>query len=198
MALCVLTGDIVGSTDLPRSRQERVLGLVETAFQSLSRHEDDKLDFYRGDGWQMRFQAAGSGLQYALFIRAVLKSEDDAFDTRVAVADTASGSPGLKAWDANAEASGRALDSMPSDVLFAHAAGGPLHAASLLADHISRHWTAAQARATRPFLAPGVRVTQRQVAETLGITRQAVGQALEAAGYGPLSRALKALEAQAQ
>ncbi len=198
MALCVLTGDIVGSTELPRAGQERVLSLIETAFQSLSQHASDKLDFYRGDGWQMRFQDAGSGLQYALFIRAVLKSEDDAFDTRVAIADTAGSAPVPKAWDANAEASGRALDDMPRDVLMAHAAGGAQHAATLLADHISRHWTAAQARAIRPFLAPRPRVTQQQVADTLGITRQAVGQALDAAGYGPISRALKALKAQAQ
>ena len=57
-----------------------------------------------------------------------------------------------------------------------------------------RGWTPAQARAVLPMLAPD-RPTQEQVAEDSGITRQAVRQALVAAGFPALSTALDLLEA---
>lgn len=140
-------------------------------------------------------------LRYALCFRAALRAQSETFETRVAIAtgDEALGTHKIETTrTATFIASGTALDAMPNDVLMVHAAGGALQAATLLADHISQGWTVAQARAIEPFLQPRARVTQQSVAEALGISRQAVGQALDAAGFFVIKSALSALEKQAK
>ncbi len=90
-------------------------------------------------------------------------------------------------------ASGRLLSDMPRRARLSHAEGGATHAAFLLADHIASGWTQAQARAMKAVLPPGTG-PRSDIAHRLGITRQAVDQALRAAGYSALSAAMKALE----
>ena len=77
-----------------------------------------------------------------------------------------------------------------------HAQGGAIGAATALADHVSNGWTSAQARAILPFLKTLKRPTQKEVSAFLGISRQAVGQALDAAGYSAIKAALAAIEEQ--
>ncbi|PVA06129.1 hypothetical protein DC363_12530 [Thalassorhabdomicrobium marinisediminis] len=198
MSICVLTGDIVGSTDLPAAQRRQVMAILEDTYGLIARDGAGFFDTYRGDGWQMAFDRPALALRLALFIRASLKEAADTFETRVAMATGDGIISSLDLQSAPFIASGRALDAMPRDVLFAHADGGALHGAALLADHISQGWTQAQARAIRPFLHPAATVTQKDVAEATGVTRQAIGQALEAAGYGPISKALSAIEEQAE
>lgn len=198
MALCVLTGDIVGSTGLTHAQQDRVQFVLNYAHSQLRVNPNGRFDTFRGDGWQMGYNVPAVGLRYALYVRACLKADSDAFETRIAIAEGHE-TPVLSHENSNTYvASGRALDDMPRDVLMAHASGGPHHATTVLADHISRGWTVAQARAVEPFLRPHQSVTQKDVAAQLAISRQAVGQALDAAGYPVLIRALRALEEQAK
>lgn len=77
-----------------------------------------------------------------------------------------------------------------------HASGGALNALILLADHISQGWTPAQARAIFTMLPPGAG-PRRAVAERLGISRQAVDQALHAAGFPAIDAALTQIEGDA-
>lgn len=198
MALCVLTGDIVGSTALSSAHQEKVIQLVASAHDDLAKGGPSTYDSHRGDGWQMAFMNAPYGLRHALYIRALLKSKNEQFETRIAISYDKSVDNIGNTRSAPYVASGHALDDMPDGALMGHAGGGALQAATLLADYISRDWTSAQARAVRPFLYPFSKTTQQDVASDLGISRQAVGQALDAAGYPAIKAALATIEGQAK
>jgi hypothetical protein len=78
----------------------------------------------------------------------------------------------------------------------AHAGGGALDAAFRLADHIAQGWTRAQARAVCAMLPPGAG-PRRIAADRLGVSRQAVDQALRAAGFAAIEAALEQIEAAA-
>ncbi len=93
--------------------------------------------------------------------------------------------------------SGRLLEMLPDQTLMAHSSGGSLDAAFRLADHISRGWTQAQARAMAAMLPPDAG-PRRVAADALGISRQAVDQALHAAGFPAIDAALKLIEAEAE
>ncbi len=201
MALCVLTGDIVGSTDLTSAELFEVRQtLTETVSALSTTLGAPHFDIHRGDGWQFAFTNRNMGLRVALLFRSALRSRSDSYDTRVAIAV---GEEPLESADISVAtsptfvASGRTLDAMPADQFMAHASGGALHAATLLADHISQGWTQAQARAILPFMMPDHKPTQKDVANSLGISRQAVGQALDAAGYPAIKAALDSIERQA-
>ena len=198
MSICVLTGDIVGSTNLTKAQLSKLQSVLKACLDALKQDDLASLDIYRGDGWQMDFDNRAPGLREALYIRASLRAENDAFETRIAVACGPEMSILLGNNTETYIASGRALDDMPRDILLSHAAGGPLQAATVLADHLSQGWTRAQAMAIRPFLLKGSGITQKQVANDLTISRQAVGQALDAAGYHVIDRALRAIEEQVE
>lgn len=202
MAICVLTGDIIGSTDLSAAELFEIRQTLTDTDRALSaKLGAPHFDIHRGDGWQAVFTNRNMGLRVALVFRAAIRSRNDRYDTRIAIA---SGEEALETTDISSAtsstfvASGRALDAMPTDQFMAHAAGGPHHATTLLADYISQGWTQAQARAILPFMMPNTKPTQKDVANTLGISRQAVGQALDAAGYPALKAALLSLEKQAK
>lgn len=151
-----------------------------------------------GDGWQTTLFAPGRSLRAALFLRSSLMSAG-AFQTRIVVAvgegalsDKAMNDPNYGHGPAFTH-SGRLLEKLPRNSLMQHADGGPLSAAYLLADHISREWTQAQAATMALALAP-TRRTQQDIAEHLGISRQAVAQSLKSAGYTAINAALALIE----
>jgi hypothetical protein len=202
MAFCVLTGDIVGSTDLSAAELFEISQILADANSDLKLVAGPPhFDIHRGDGWQATFTSRRKALRVALLFRAVLHARNEKYITRVAIAI---GDESLEYKDiskANSPTfiiSGRTLDAMPDDHLMAHASGGSHQAATVLADYISRGWTSAQARAIAPFLHPDESWTQKEVARNLGISRQAVGQALDAAGYPAIKAALTAIEEQAK
>jgi len=202
MAICVLTGDIVGSTKLTPAELFEVRQTMVTINKDLEPVAGPAhFDSYRGDGWQATFTARRQALRIALIFRAALRAQNEKYDTRIAIAIGSEGLDNIdisKARSPTFVSSGHALDEMPEDQFIAHASGGALGAATVLADHISRSWTQAQARAILPFIMSPIKPTQKDVAHALGISRQAVGQALDAASYTPLSRALRAIEEQAK
>jgi hypothetical protein len=91
-------------------------------------------------------------------------------------------------------ASGRLLTEIDGHARMAHASEGALGAATRLADHVAQGWTQAQARAMCEMLVPGAG-PRTAAAERLGITRQAVNQALWSAGFPALDAALDMIEA---
>ncbi len=190
----VLTGDLIGSDDLaPEVLDGAIAALAQSA------HLIKGAAFARrgGDGWQVAIPAPRLALRHALILRAALRSLGKDFATRIAIA----AGPGTLPEDGDPNAahgpaftaSGRLLEALPSAAGMAHAAGGALDAATRLADYISAAWTPAQARAIHLMLAPGAPI-RAEAAKALGITRQAVNQALWSAGYPALDAALGLIE----
>lgn len=198
--LAVLTGDLIGSTLLDPQRLEQAFGHLETAAAQIDAWQGFPTLFsrYRGDGWQIMLTRPRLALRAALFLRAALRAAGRDLSTRIAIA-TGIEPPPISA-DLNLAtgpvfvASGRALDAVAAPAQMVLAGGGAPGAAVRLADALSQGWTVAQARAIRPMLAPKP-PTRVIVAESLGIRRQAVEQALTAAGYPALSQALAMIEA---
>ncbi|WP_407492862.1 MarR family transcriptional regulator [Pseudooceanicola sp. MF1-13] len=198
--ILVITGDIVSSTALDADRLEACFDALRLGADRLASwiKAPVPLTRHRGDGWQIALPAASMApLRAALTMRAALRQTDKAAQSRMALALGPGEIP--EHGDLNHAsggafvASGRALDQLTGSATIADARGGPQGAAAALADHISSGWSMAQARSMLPMLAPD-RPTQDQVAQDLGITRQAVRQSLIAAGFPALSLALDMLE----
>ena len=202
MTFAVLTGDLVRSTDLAQKRLDVAMQSLADSAEAASDWHGSSLMFSRnrGDGWQVCLARPSLALRTALYMRAALRTGGKDLSTRISIA-IGVGDPG-PTGDLNSASgpvfveSGRALDAIQTPMMMSFAGGGALAAAVRLADHVSQGWTTAQARAIYPMLAP-VSVARREVAEALGISRQAVDQALEAAAYPALSDALDLIEADA-
>ena len=200
MHFSVLTGDIVRSSDLTASQLDAALDAVKEAADAIAGWRKQLVTGHArrgGDSWQCAIGAPALDLRAALFIRAALRREGKTFSTRIAIAR----GPGTLPEDNDPNgahgpvftASGRLLADISNHAQIAHASGGALAAATRLADHISQGWTVAQARAIHAALRPGVG-PRAEIAEQIGITRQAVNQALWAAGFPALSDALEFIE----
>ncbi|WP_439124177.1 MarR family transcriptional regulator [Marivita sp.] len=201
-ALCVLTGDLVASSDLSPEAVDHALTIIETAATDMAgwNGPDGLSRFARrgGDSWQIALANPSRALRAALFVQACLRRDNAKSQTRVAVATGTGALP--TSGDLNAAhgpafvESGRLLSTISGHTLMAHAKGGAHHAATRLADHIASGWTQAQARAVAALISPNA-PPRAEVAASFGITRQAVNQALWSAGYPALLDAITAIEA---
>ncbi|MCA1335423.1 hypothetical protein [Pseudooceanicola marinus] len=147
-------------------------------------------------GWQLVLSPARPALREALAMRAGIRQKGRQFDTAIAMV---SGPGEIPASRDLGQAEGLAfltslgiLDGLRG-ARFGHGDGSELAAVARLVDHVSARWTAAQAKAVLPMLSQDA-PTHSTVAESLGITRQAVRQALMGAGYPALSEALAEVE----
>lgn len=203
MKFTVLTGDIVDSTARDARALDAAFATLGAGCAEIARWlpPDMPHGFARrgGDGWQFAFAGPPLGLRASLLLRAHLRqSGDSAPMSRIAVARGRGALP--ENGDPNAAhgpaftASGRLLGRIGRPVLMAHASGGAPSATLALADHIAQGWTRAQARAMAAAL-PLDAPTRAEIGASLGITRQAVDQALRSAGYPALSAAMAAMEA---
>lgn len=196
----VLTGDLIGSTGLDRTQLDGALGALERAVEDISHWQDGIVTGFArrgGDGWQCAVSAPELSLRCALFLRAALRDLGKPFATRIAIAQGSGTLPASRdpnaAHGAAFTASGRLLETLPAQTGMAHDRGGATGATVRLADHISSGWTPAQARAVRLMLWPRDRI-RAEAATRLGITRQAVNQALWGAGFPALDDALTLIE----
>ncbi len=204
--IAVLSGDLIDSKRLSHAELEEAFAALENAALEISfwqKHEGHdrtvatRFTRNRGDGWQIYLAKPTFALRAALYMRAALLAEGSTLRTRIAIAegkgDLGRGSDLNSAGGPVFVASGGALDNMKPPVTMAHATGGALGACVRLADHISDDWTQAQARAVRGMLWPR-KPTRSEVAESLAISRQAVEQSLNAAGFGALADAMAQIE----
>ena len=198
----VLTGDIVDSSALTGTEIDTTLGAIRDALSDMPPWTG-ATGFARraGDAWQVVLTDARHSLRAALLIRASLRRLDGDRTTRIAMAKGDGALP-KSAFDNPNEAhgpaftaSGRLLETLSDPIHMAHASGGALDAAWILADRIAAGWTQAQARALCEMLPPDPG-PRSAAASRLGISRQAVDQALHAAGFPALEAALTALEAE--
>ena len=200
MRWAVLTGDIVDSSDLAAGDLDAVMASLKSLTSSIEAWNTDFISVFSrrgGDGWQMAINQPEHALRVALLVQATLIALNAR--TRIAAATGHGTLPDTPEPDLNSahgpvfQASGRALETLSSHSLITHAGGGALKACFRLADHISQGWTQAQAR-TLCLLLPPAPGPRRLAAKTLGVSRQAVDQALHAAGYPALIDAIAAIE----
>lgn len=202
--IAVLTGDIVGSTQMSPKDLERAFDALASCAETLSDWHGEDLHFtrQRGDGWQVRLARPKLALRSALAFRAALRSKGKAFSTFMAVAEGPAEPVRPKtdlntASDAVFVESGRFLDGLKEQekpLQLAHAKGGATNAALILADHISQGWTPAQAAAIQPLLIPHLKISYTDVADILGKSRQAVTKALDGGGFHSIWMALQSIE----
>lgn len=217
MKWAVFTGDIVDSSALAPDALDGIMQQIQEISwegSGWAHAEGDQtyVGFARrgGDGWQIAINRPLLSLRFSLYIQARLRSMNSAYATRIAAA-TGEGklpvmkregddnSSGLAFDDLNSAhgpaftASGRLLNELAGHTLMAQADGGALDAAFRLADYISQGWTQAQARSLCLMLPPGAG-PRRVAADALGVSRQAVDQALNGAGYAAIIDALEAIE----
>lgn len=199
--IAVLTGDIIGSTQMSPEELERAFDALSASAEVQADWHGEDLHFtrQRGDGWQVRLARPELALRSALAFRAALRCEGKEFSTFMAVAEGEAGPvpPGVdlnKSSDQVFVESGRYLDQMKNfakPLELAHTALGKTSAAFVLADNISQGWTPAQAAAILPLLKPGNKVTYSDVAQFLGKSRQAVSKSLDGAGFHAIWLALE-------
>lgn len=203
MRWTVFTGDLIASSAVSVAERDAALLRISEACSEISQWSGTPNAYgfavRGGDGWQAAFAETPFALRGALFVLASLKSSDTPTDTRIAVSkgDGAlpeDGNPNRAHGPAFTD-SGRLLDALPAQRRLDHAAGGAESGVFVLADHIASGWTQAQARALTGMLPPKAG-PRKDTAQQLGISRQAVDQALNAAGYPAISTALAALETQ--
>ena len=205
----VLTGDIIGSTEL---EPKRLLAARQSVLQVTARFEQahpgivpGKPDFFRGDAWQLLLADPRLALRVALLIRATLRGELD-LDTRIAI--------GIGTVDlvnptrlslSTGEAftlSGHALDHMTG--YFDLTAALPARAGALaqwvqVAIHLSsglvRSWTQRQAEIFASALTLDT-PTHERIAAALSppVTKQTVTDSLKGANWRTLLEPIRAFE----
>lgn len=197
--LAVLTGDLIASTQAPDHLAQAMAALAAaTAAFSAFTDLPPRFTRFRGDGWQC-VVPAGCALRAALVVAARLRAGDTGLRTRIAIgigpADTLGSRDLADAAGTAFTASGRALDHMARGQVWALAGDiAPWHVALVaLAEWHSARWSREQAEAMAIALCSET-ATQSQIANGLGITRQAWQARLSGAGYGAWRPALRAFE----
>ncbi len=156
---------------------------------------------FRGDGWQIAISPPDRALRAALVLAANLRAQNDLPKTRIAIGHGAVDSLGTEDLSDGAgpafTASGRALETTKRGQLLNAGGTGltPMHLAilGLLDERTARH-SPEQAEAMAMALDPAP-TTQSAMAETLGISPQAMSYRLKGAGSDAILRAVAAWEA---
>ncbi len=202
MPIAVLTGDIVQSTALPHGRLDEIMDSLASTTALITNWTGTRRRFtrQRGDGWQLSVAKPAFALRAALFVQATLRAQGKDLESRISIgvgtAEFASGDDLNGASGTAFLASGRGLQTMTGPERILHSDAGPIAAATRLADHISQGWTPAQALVVHKALIPLKPPTQTEIGADLPISRQAVGQALAAAGFDAIHTALTLIEAE--
>lgn len=163
----VLTGDIVASSALSPAQLRQLFSAHEQAIETMRRWPGapDLLvgSRYRGDGWQLVLGKPEWALRAALFIRAAIRVQDAGFETRIGIGI---GAGTLDPSDIGAssgpafERSGHCLDTLQKHFMFGINTGNDGHNSDLfnsvfvMADALSRGWTARQAEVFSFILSP--------------------------------------------
>jgi hypothetical protein len=189
----VLTGDLIGSTQAPAFQLESTMVLLSQTAQNID--DDTRFTRFRGDGWQIYLQNAGHCLWACLLIMARIKAAPLGLATRISVGIGAVSS--LGAADLSAAAgpaftqSGRGLDDMDTAQTLAirgDAVDRLQKALFAFAAERANRWSREQAEAMALALTADA-PSRAAMAQTLGITRQAVDARLSAAGLRLLEEA---------
>lgn len=199
----VLTGDFIGSTEADPDRLERSMATLAMQAGIIGEAIDHETRFtrFRGDGWQIHLANPKDLLWVTVYLNAVLRSDPDGcLPCRIAIGvgrTDRMGPTGLS--DASGTAfleSGRALDEMvvvgQTIALKGDKTDDIQRSTIAFIDDRISGWSQAQAEVVKFRLLPDHNPTHLDIAAILGISRQAVGARVQAAG---LSLIVKACDA---
>ncbi len=191
----VLTGDLIASTQAGQAATDGAMALIQSVATTEGGREDADVRFtrFRGDGWQIYCSDPTKVFRLTVLVLATLQSKPDLPKTRISAAtgpvaflpDTGLASASGQVFST----SGQALDSMTSQRLVFHTEehGRPWKTALFsYLEWQSIRWSPEQAEAVAIAFrhAPP---RPRDVADALGISRQAAAARLQGAGFGPLT-----------
>jgi hypothetical protein len=198
-AKAVLTGDLIGSTKAGPAATDRAMDALASAAHEVSFwvHADTRFTRYRGDGWQMYLHGQpGLVFRVCIFLAARLRNADTGLASRFAAGIGSVNHVGSTSLsDANGEAfeiSGRALDTMERKGRMTIGGDGvtPWHEALFeIADWMIRRWSREQAEAAALALEHDG-ASMAELAERIGVTRQAFESRLAGSGLRALETAL--------
>ncbi len=203
----VLTGDVVGSTDLAAEDRRALPDLLNAASEGMRKTFPSvpfPVDIFRGDSWQFIVSNPALSWRTGLYFRARVRSAMEAtvLDTRIGIGiGTISFIPeeNISGGDGTAfRLSGAALDSLEGGTGFGIAfpedlESGITEAFGVILDWMDqecRRWTSRQAAAVAGALSG---YTQQEIARHCfdgAISQQAVAQHLKRAGWQVLERSL--------
>jgi len=190
MLHAVITADIVSSSQLPRGKKVWFYDALEAYLKHLADQFRFRLEWYRGDSFQIRMDNAGAGLRLGLLIRTKIRSlyytgkEDnnkELFDVRMAlgIGEIDFDRPQVASSDGAAfRLSGRGLDQLkPGKQLFTIATEdqfrNELRIESLLLDTLINGTTMLQCEVINLKLHG---FTEVEIADALKIGQPAVNQ----------------------
>lgn len=204
--VAVLTGDLIGSSRAVPAAVDRTFQVLADAAGRLGAWHGatTRLTRFRGDGWHCLLARPNLAFRSCLYLIAALRAAEAPLETRLALGfGSMTRAGGATLADADGPAfhrSGRALDAMPRGRRFTtadEATPAALTAVVPLADWVTRRWTLAQAEAVMAMLTPPS-PTQRELAESLGLTQQSVSERLDAAGFWAFAEALSVIEGESR
>ena len=190
--ITVLTGDIVGSTQLTSGELENAIQALRQRSEELTTWHNDVVKFsrFRGDGWQVAIQKPEFALRTALSLRSALRSLGKKFSTRIACVTDIAHLPLKDNLNSEVQApfvkSGRLLEELTTKgplVFMRSGDDAAQQAVFLMAEYISEDWTPPQSDVMRFALLPyNYAPSLTQIGKELGKSRQAVTKAYLGAG----------------
>lgn len=205
----VLTGDLIDSTRLDTPSREEARKLVLSSVNDLNDWlPKNKVvygdpEIFRGDQWQALLAQPKFALRAVLFVRAKLIAMG--FDTRISVGigsvdHISKSSISMSDGDAFLR-SGHGLDDMNTDSEFAISLPTRMETNERwvkivveLAGAIVSDWSELQAEAVRFAIDPKKNYSQKQIAENLDVSAQAVSDRLKVAKWKALKEAILGFE----
>ncbi len=197
----VITGDLIKSRAAGTAAVDQTFDILRDAAASFGAAWDVELRFtrYRGDGWQVVLTKPGLLLDASLYILARLKAGQTHITTRMSIGVGPVETLGTRDLsDATGPAffiSGDQLGDMGRSRMMTLAGNGigtEQVAIVDLAECIAAGWTATQAEAVAIHL-EGRLSRHEDIAEKLGVTRQAVQSRLSGAGLSYFDNAFYAM-----
>lgn len=189
----VVTGDIIKSTDIQIEHRDLLLSTIKEAVKQWSPTNPLKIDFFRGDSFQMVIEHPEDTIKVAIFLRAALKahtpkdSKND-WDARlsIGIGSVSYAADSIVVSDGEAfQYSGRELDDMGKRCLNVKtpwsAVNAELKVSTSFADDIITSWTKHQAEIVSQALLSNI--AQKELAKKIGKSAQSVNKALTAARY---------------
>lgn len=193
----VITADLVHSTLLSKPDEKKLLKALEEIFQH------HKLEFYRGDSFQVYVKDAAEALRLTLRARAealkmVPPSTETIFDVRASIGIGVVHSPVRSLKTASGEAfvlSGRAFDELPPDQRLSircpeqfKSINEGLKVIGYFTDYLYRHLTARQAAVVSELLRG---FSQLDVSRRLKKSPSTINKHTQASGWTEIHRLLE-------